>query len=47
MPAPHIHASVLHAVITFLEFLAIWIPLKIVAAAFAGNAWADAILQVL
>lgn len=44
----HVHVSFLHAFVTVLEFLLAWIPIKIVAANFAGrSALADATLHVL
>jgi hypothetical protein len=44
----HIHASVIAAVLTVLEFLIAWIPIKMLAANFAGrSALADGILNVL
>jgi hypothetical protein len=44
----HLHVSVVHAVITFLEFLLIWIPVKIVAANYEGrSALASGVLHVL
>lgn len=44
----HIHVSMLHALVTVLEFLIAWIPIKIVAANYAGrSALADGFLHVL
>lgn len=44
----HLHVSMLHAFVTVLEFLLAWIPIKIVAANYAGrSALADGILHVL
>lgn len=44
----HLHASVLAALLTGLEFLLFWIPLKIIAAYFEGrSALASAVLSVL
>lgn len=44
----HLHVSLIHCFLTFLEFLLAWIPVKIVAANFAGrSALADATLSVL
>jgi hypothetical protein len=44
----HIHASVIAAFLTFLEFLLAWIPVKIIAANFEGrSALASAVLNVL
>lgn len=44
----HLHVSLIHAFVTVLEFLLAWIPIKIVAANFAGkSALADGILHVL
>lgn len=43
-----LHISLLSAVLTVLEFLLAWIPIKIVAAQFAGRSpLADSILTVL
>lgn len=45
---PHLHISYIHVVMTFLEVLIVWIPLKIVAARFEGRgALPSAILNVL
>ena len=45
---PHLHVSPLHALITLLELLIIWIPIKLVAANFEGrSALASAVLNVL
>lgn len=45
---PHIHASVLAAIFTLLEFLMLWIPFKTVAAYFEGrSALASTVLNVL
>jgi len=45
---PHIHATVLAAFLTFLEFLIAWIPVKIIAANFEGrSALASGVLNVL
>lgn len=44
----HIHASAITALLTFLEFLIAWIPVKIVAAHFEGrSALASGVLNVL
>lgn len=44
----HLHVSLIHALITFLEFLLVWIPVKIVAANFEGrSALASGVLHVL
>lgn len=44
----HLHISMLHAFMTFLEFLIAWIPVKIVAANFEGrHPLASAVLHVL
>lgn len=44
----HLHVSVLHALITFLEFLLVWIPVKMIAANFEGrSALASGVLHVL
>ena len=44
----HIHISFIHALMTFLEFLIAWIPIKIVAANFEGrSALASGVLHVL
>lgn len=44
----HVHVSLIHCFVTFLEFLLAWIPVKIVAANFAGrSALADSVLSVL
>jgi hypothetical protein len=44
----HIHASVIAAVLTVLEFLIAWIPIKLLAANFEGrSALASAVLNVL
>lgn len=44
----HLHVSLIHAFMTFLEFLMAWIPVKIVAANFEGrSALASAVLHVL
>lgn len=46
--APHLHVSWLHSLLTLLEILLVLIPIKIVAAWFAGkNGLADAALNVL
>jgi hypothetical protein len=45
---PHLHVSWLHSLLTLLEILLVWIPIKIVAALYAGkNGLADATLNVL
>jgi hypothetical protein len=45
---PHLHVAWLHALITFLEFLIIYIPVKFAAAATKGtNGLSDAIVHVL
>lgn len=44
----HLHVSMIHALVTFLEVLLAWIPMKIIAAHFSGrSALADASLMVL
>jgi hypothetical protein len=44
----HLHISLLHAFMTFLEFLIAWIPVKIVAANYEGrSALASGVLNVL
>lgn len=44
----HIHISFFHALMTLLEFMIAWIPIKLVAANFEGrNALASAVLHVL
>lgn len=44
----HVHVSLVSAILTFLEFLLIWIPVKMIAANFEGNsALASAVLNVL
>jgi hypothetical protein len=44
----HIHASVVTALFTALEFLIAWIPIKIIAALYEGrSALASAVLNVL
>ena len=44
----HLHASVVTAWLTVLEFLLAWIPIKIVAAHFEGrSALASGVLNVL
>jgi hypothetical protein len=44
----HVHVSLIHCFITLLEFLLAWIPVKIIAANYAGrSALADATLSVL
>lgn len=44
----HIHASVITAFLTLLEFLIAWIPIKMLAANFEGrSALASAVLNVL
>ena len=43
-----LHISFLSALLTMLEFLLAWIPIKMLAAQFAGrNGLADSILTVL
>jgi hypothetical protein len=43
-----LHISLLSALLTFLEFMLAWIPIKIVAAQFAGrSSLADSILTIL
>ncbi len=43
-----LHISLLSAILTMLEFLLAWIPIKIVSAQFAGrSSLADSILSVL
>jgi len=47
-PLPHLHVSWIHAVNTFLEFLLIWIPIKMLAANYEGRSgMASAVLHVL
>ena len=44
----HLHVSLVHAFLTFLEFLIAWIPVKLVAANFEGrSALASGVLHVL
>lgn len=44
----HIHISFFHALMTLLEFMIAWIPIKLVAANYEGrNALASAVLHVL
>jgi hypothetical protein len=44
----HLHASVITALLTVLEFLMAWIPIKMIAANFEGrSALASGILNVL
>jgi hypothetical protein len=44
----HLHISMIHALVTFLEFLLAWIPIKIIAANFEGrSALASGVLHVL
>jgi len=44
----HVHASAITALLTFLEFLLIWIPVKMLAANYEGrSALASAVLNVL
>lgn len=44
----HLHVSLIHAFVTFLEFLLAWIPIKLVAANFEGrSSLASAVLHVL
>lgn len=44
----HLHVSVIHALLTFLEFLLVWIPVKIVAAQYEGrSALASGVLHIL
>jgi hypothetical protein len=44
----HVHASAITALLTFLEFLIIWIPVKMIAANYEGrSAMASAVLNVL
>lgn len=48
MNRAHLHVSVIHALCTFLEFLLVWIPVKLIAARYAGsNSLASATLYVL
>lgn len=48
MSRAHLHVSVIHAVCTFLEFLLVWIPVKLIAARYSGaSALASATLYVL
>jgi len=45
---PHIHATILTGAFTFLEFLIIWIPVKMIAARYEGrSALASGVLTVL
>jgi hypothetical protein len=44
----HVHVSMLTAIMTVLEFLIAWIPIKFVAANYEGrSALASAVLNVL
>jgi hypothetical protein len=44
----HLHVSFVHALMTVLEFLIAWIPIKLVAANFEGrSALASGVLHVL
>lgn len=44
----HIHASIVAALFTVLEFLIAWIPIKIIAARYQGrSALANGVLNVL
>lgn len=44
----HLHASVLTGLLTLLEFLIAWIPVKFLAAQYEGrSALASAVLNVL
>jgi hypothetical protein len=44
----HLHVSLIHCLVTVLEFLLAWIPIKIIAANFAGRSGlADGVLHVL
>lgn len=44
----HLHVSMLHALMTFLEFIIAWIPIKLLAANFEGrSALASGVLHVL
>lgn len=44
----HVHSSLISALLTFLEFLLAWIPLKIIAAKYEDRSpLAAAILRVL
>lgn len=44
----HLHISLIHLLVTFLEWLLVYIPVKIVAANFEGrSALASATLHVL
>lgn len=44
----HLHISFIHALMTVLEFLIAWIPIKLVAANFEGrSALASGVLHVL
>ena len=47
MRGVHIHASIVAAILTVLEFLIAWIPIKIVAARYQGTALGNAVLNVL
>lgn len=44
----HVHASVIAAIFTVLEFLIAWIPIKMIAARYEGrSALASGVLNVL
>lgn len=44
----HLHVSLIHCLVTVLEFLLAWIPIKIIAANFTGRSGlADGVLHVL
>lgn len=43
----HVHASVVAMILTFLEFMIVWIPVKIIAARYQGTAPGNAVLNVL
>jgi hypothetical protein len=48
MAKVHLHVSFIHALLTVLEFLIAWIPIKIVAARYEGqSALASGVLNVL
>lgn len=45
---PHLHVSWIHAFMTLLEILIVWIPIKILAARYEGSSgFASATLHVL
>lgn len=44
----HLHISFVHAMMTFLEFLIAWIPVKLLAAKYEGRSMlASGVLHVL